>query len=197
MAERMEATTTSSWLDIDSPVVSVWPSGSMVTKFLGTDNRGFKVNSMSYFIEAKMKVKARPGTTQFRTSTFKKQTWSCMSASRLSSMLFQRSCTNSCSKLWTCPSTWLPKEVSWVLRSSPTWVPVRFTVVTSSGNKSVHSCCRACTNAWECAERLKKVHRGDQRWGNHEWRKGNNAMNTATGKRRSPDKTGDLVQKFV
>lgn len=85
--------------------------------------------------------------------TFKKQMWSCMSARVLSSALFQRSCATSCSSWWICPSTWLPREVSWVLRSSPNSVPVRFTFWTSSENKSVLSCCRACTKAWKCTER--------------------------------------------
>lgn len=80
--------------------------------------------------------------------TFRKQMWSCMSASLLSSSLFQRRCTTSCSSFWICPSTPLPNKVWWALRSSPTWQPVRFTVLKSSEKISALSCCRAWTRAW-------------------------------------------------
>lgn len=74
-----------------------------------------------------------------------------MSAMWLRSALLQRSCSSSCSRLFICPSTWLPKEASWLLRSSPTRPHARFTFLSSSANASAFSRRRACTDAWERA----------------------------------------------
>lgn len=107
------------------------------------ENRGHSVKHWP----RKRKIKSQ--CANLSSITFKKQIWSCMSASWLSSALLPRSRATSCSSFWTCTSTWLPTEASWVLRSSLTWVPVMLTVLTSSVNKSVLSCCSAWTKAWE------------------------------------------------
>lgn len=76
-------------------------------------------------------------------ATFRKQTGSFMSAKRVSSALLRCSWATSCSSLLIRPSARLPRDASWLLRSSWTREAARFKLSTSSANESAFSCCSA------------------------------------------------------